>query len=259
MLDTRAARAACIIESTSLPDLLERVGTRHAWRARRRGIVLSLDVDPAVEADLVGPFDILGDVLSSLLAHAIDHAPCGEVTLRIDVVGDGPGRQVLHFTTESRAAPADAWQALRETLGSIRGRLLVEQDLTCRAIVEVGLIAPPAPPHVDVAALRNTLGSDAALYEVVTALGDALAADVGHLEHALARGDAKALRQWLHRVSGALGMAEATGLAAMGIRLEQEVAAGGLAGMELAVRRFALDATRAQAWLREGHLPDPLI
>lgn len=259
MLDARAARRAHVDAATGLPDLLERLGVRYAARARRCGTPLSLDLDPGLETDLIGPVGALGEVLSGLIAHAIDHAPSGPVTLRVDVVADTPGQQVLHFAIDALTTPPDAWQTLRDRLATIGGTLWEEQHVAYRAIAEVRLIVPPAPPHVDVAALRNTLGSDAAMREVIAALGEALSIDVGHLERALTRGDVPALRQWLHRVSGALGMAEATGLAAMGVRLEQDVAVYQLADMELAVRRFAMDATRALAWLCEGRPPDPLI
>jgi HPt (histidine-containing phosphotransfer) domain-containing protein len=259
VLDARAARRAHVDAATGLPDLLERLGVRYAARARRCGTPLSLDLDPGLETDLIGPVGALGEVLSGLIAHAIDHAPSGPVTLRVDVVADTPGQQVLHFAIDALTTPPDAWQTLRDRLATIGGTLWVEQHVAYRAIAEVRLIVPPAPPHVDVAALRNTLGSDAAMREVIAALGEALSIDVGHLERALTRGDVPALRQWLHRVSGALGMAEATGLAAMGVRLEQDVAVYQLADMELAVRRFAMDATRALAWLCEGRPPDPLI
>ncbi|HEY4091051.1 MAG TPA: hypothetical protein VGN46_06005 [Luteibacter sp.] len=260
VLEAHAARAARVGIATSLPDLLERLGRRYLGRAHRRRVRLALDVDPTLATDLVGPIRALGAILQRLLELAIDQ-PHGElITLRVDVVGDEPGRQTVHFTVDFLAdAALETLDSARRMTLSLGGALHVEREDALRAIVELRFLVPPVAPHVDVVALRTTLGSDGALHEVIDALGEALAADVGHLEGALARSDALAVRQWLHRVSGALGMAEATGLAAMGGNLEQEMAVCQLSDMELAVRRFAMDATRALAWLREARTHDPLI
>jgi HPt (histidine-containing phosphotransfer) domain-containing protein len=264
VLDKRAARVAKVTHATSLPDLLERLGRRYLGRAHRRGLQLALHIDPALATDLVGPFRALGELLQPLIELAIAHPHGDQVTLSVDVVSDEPGRQMAHFSVDltpapSRDADAPGLPALRHHAQSIGGTLHEEHGDTYHLSLELGFIVPPAPPHVDVVALRATLGSDAALHEVIDALGDALAADVGQLERALAQTDAAAVRQWLHRVSGALGVAEATGLAAMGLRLEQDMEIRSVDDMALAVRRFAVDATRALAWLREGHAHEPLI
>ncbi|UPG92236.1 Hpt domain-containing protein [Luteibacter aegosomaticola] len=252
------------MHATSLPDLLERLGRRYLSQARRRGVQLALDIDPALATDLVGPFRALAELLQQLIALAIENPHGHRVTLFVDVVHDEPGRQTAHFSVDLAAPPAAATDAfgisdLRRKAQAVGGTLHEELGDACHLSLELGFIVPPAPPHVDVVALRATLGSDEALHEVIDALGNALAADVGHLERALAQADAAAVRQWLHRVSGALGMAEATGLAAMGLRLEQDMVIRSVDDMALAVRRFAVDATRALAWLREGRLHDPLI
>jgi len=265
-LDARAARAARITHAAGLPDLLERLGQRYRGRAQRRGLQLALEIDPTLGPDLVGPIRGLGDMLQPLMELAIDHPASDVVTLAIDVVRDEPGRQVAHFSmilkptddaaTDSFASVIDAIRRRLDTLGGV---LAIETADVYRIAIELGFIVPPAAPHVDVVALRTMLGSDAAMREVIDALREALAADVGDLEGALARADAHAVRQWLHRVSGALGMAEATGLSAMGIRLEQDLAVRPLDDMALGIRRFAMDATRALAWLREGRGHEPLI
>lgn len=268
MLDARAARIARLTEAASMPELLERLGQRYLARAHRQGLHLSLDVDAALETDLIGPYHSLAGVLGALIEHAIDHAQGDTVSLHVDVTGDEPGHQTVHFavgflpedgTANTGAATPAAWAAAGQTLEAMGGRLHIEHDDTLRAIAELRFHVPPRPPHVDVVALRHALGNEDALHEVIAALHDALAVDVGHLDDVLARQDAQALRRWLHRVSGALGMAEATGLAALGMRLEHDMDSRSLADMELPVRRFAMDATRALAWLRESRAEAPLI
>lgn len=263
VLDARAERAAHVGGATSLPDLLERLGRRYAGLAQRRGLGLVLDVDPTLATDLVGPFRSLGAILQRVLEHAMAYPHADRVTLAVDVVHDGAGRQTVHFTVEcamTTDTPAlAALDALRNAARALGGTLVLEHGEVCHLIVEIGFIVPPAAPHVDVLALRATLGSPTAMREVIDSLADALAADVGDLEGAMARADTPAVRQWLHRVSGALGMVEATGLAAMGLRLEQDMAMRSLDDMALALDRFAIDATRALAWLRESLSQDPLI
>jgi methionine-rich copper-binding protein CopC len=265
--DARAQREACVEDATSLPDLIERLGLRFATKAARYQARVALEVDPAIEDDLVGPFAGLGGVLEALLAHAIEHA-AGDVMLQIDVVGDEPGVQRLHFavhlpgtvhTAMAHGALPAACAAACAMVERLGGAFHVQCDGGLRAIVELVFIVPPQPPHVDVVALRARLGGERALHEVIVALADALAADVGNLDAMLASGDVHATRRWLHRVAGALGMAEATGLATMGLGLEHALAVQPLAGLELAVRRFAMDAMRALAWLRESRADMPLV
>lgn len=263
VLDARAERAAHVDGATCLPDLLERLGRRYAGLAQRRGLRLALEVDPVLSTDLIGPFRTLGEILQRALEHALAHPRGDLVTLAIDVVDDARAHQLVHFTLECAPVQDDtvaaALMALQRKAAAMGGALMLEQDAACHLIIELGFIVPPAPPHVDVIALRSMLGSEAALRQVIDALAEALAADVGDLEGAMARSDVPALRQWLHRVSGALGMVEATGLAAMGLRLEQELATRSPADMALSLNRFAIDATRALSWLRESLAQDPLI
>jgi HPt (histidine-containing phosphotransfer) domain-containing protein len=266
--EARAARIARLNEAASMPELLERLGQRYLARAHRQGLRLALDVDAALETDLIGPYPSLARVLGALIEYAIDHAQGDTVSLHVDVTGDEPGHQTVHFAVDflpacgtANAGPATpaAWAAAGQMLEAMGGRLHIEHDGSLRAIAELRFHVPPRPPHVDVVSLRHALGSDDALHEVIVALHDALAVDVGHLDDVLARQDAQALRRWLHRVSGALGMAEATGLAALGMRLEHDMGSRSLADMEMPVRRFAMDATRALAWLRESRAETSLI
>jgi HPt (histidine-containing phosphotransfer) domain-containing protein len=265
--DARAKRDASVQDASSLPDLIERLGLRFAAKAARYEAQVALDVDPALEGDLVGPFAALGGILEALLSHAIEQA-AGDVLLQIDVVGDEPGMQRLHIavavpgmvsTAMAHGALPPAFATASATVERLGGTFHVQRDGGLRAIAELVFIVPPQPPHVDVVALRARLGGEDALHEVIVALADALAADVGNLDGMLASGDVPATRRWLHRVAGALGMAEATGLATMGLRLEQALAVQPLAGLELAVRRFAMDAMRALAWLRESRADMPLV
>ncbi|KJV28070.1 Hpt domain-containing protein [Luteibacter yeojuensis] len=262
--DARAQREACLEDTTSLPDLIERLGVRFAAKASRHDVEITLDVDPALEGDLVGPFRSLAAALDVLLAGAIEHAS-GSALLQVDVVDDEPGMQRLHVAVCLPGVPgacgalAPACTTARTLVERAGGVFHVQGDGGLRAIAELAFIVPPRPPHVDVVALRARLGGERALHEVIVALADALAADVGKLDAMLATGDALAARRWLHRVAGALGMAEATGLAAMGLRLEQALAVQPVADLELAVRRFAMDATRALAWLRESPADMPLV
>jgi hypothetical protein len=262
-LEARAERSARVRQATGLPDLLARLGRRYAGLARRRGLQLALDVDPALATDLVGPFGSLGRLLQRVIEHAMAHPIRGRVALAVDVVHDAAGRQTVHFTVECMRSPGldmdRAWGALHGEAEALGGALLLELGESCHLIVALAFIVPPAPPHVDIVALRAMVGGDVALHQVVDALADALAADVGDLAGTLARGDVPAVRHWLHRVSGALGMVEATGLATMGLQLEHDMAVRSLDDMAPGLRRFATDATRALAWLRESLAADPLI
>lgn len=265
--DARARRDACLGDANSLPDLIARLGLRFAAKAARHGAEVTLDIDPALEGDLVGPFRTLGNVVEPLVAYAIEHG-AGEVMLQVDVVGDEPGMQRLHVAVCAPGArlacmpgeaPGGACATARAAVQRLGGAFHLQCEGELRAIVEMVFLVPPRAPHVDIVALRGRLGSERAMRDVIGALADALAADVGNLDAMLATGDTLAARRWLHRVAGALGMAEATGLATMGLRLEQALAVQPLADLELAVRRFAMDATRALAWLRESRADMPLV
>ncbi|QWT21507.1 hypothetical protein KPL74_05755 [Bacillus sp. NP157] len=251
-----AARRARVDLANNLPDLLERLGRGYAPLARRHGVAIELDVDPALEGDLDGPHARLGEAIAVLLVQAIRHGhdEHGHVALRVDVVRDAPSRQTVHFTVVGASEEPHA----RHVVQALGGTFHVEPGATPRAIVELEFVVPPRPPHIDIDALRMTLGGDAAMREVVATLDHALTTDLRALDAMLASADALAIQQWLHRVSGALGMAEATTLASTGIRLEHAVATQPLAEVEAQVRRFAADASWALARLRAVAAGDPL-
>ena len=85
--------------------------------------------------------------------------------------------------------------------------------------------------------------------------------DLADLERLLAEPGTNALQAWLHRVSGALGMAEATALSRVGLSLERELEKGRQPHLDTAIRRFADDARQVLVALHEqvppiGYSPD---
>lgn len=249
---------------SGLPELLDLLGRRHVPAAHATRTSLELDIDPALAPDLVTRFPVLGDVLSALLERAIDVASGGEVALQVDLVGETPVSQTLHFTVADNGPPADAsatnFLILATRLQPIGGLLHVEPasgDGT-RAIVELTFDMPRRWPRIDVDALRHALGGHAALCEIIAALDEALTRDLDCLEHLLAEPASDALQAWLHRVAGVLGMAEATDLAETGLMLERDLAKGRGAAIDAAVRAFGEDASRVLSLLREHRGDDGL-
>jgi len=247
-----------------LPALLTELGRRYAPLARARGTALELDVDPALAPDLTGAMDELGEVLGCLLERAIEVAAGGYAALQVDLVGETRTSQTVHLTVADdgdRTPPDDTKflmpAAVIERLG---GRLQVESapDVGTRVIVELTFAMPRRLPRVDIDALRSTLGGQAALAEVITALDQALGRDLVALDDLLAKAGIDHLQAWLHRVSGVLGMAEATGLAHAGLMLERDLAAGRHDLTDRAIRDFGDDAGAVLGLLREHRDGDRL-
>jgi hypothetical protein len=250
-----------------LPCVLSRLAERYAAKARARRMTFEIEVDPALARDLAGPFPALEDVLAVLLDRAMEHGAT-HMALHVDVVGDGVAGQLLHFTVvDSRGACARDCARLRAaaaTVASIGGVVHTESgpDFGDRVIVELAFDLPCAPPHIDVKALRDTLGGEAALREVVVALDRALCSDLADLDVLLESPGVGMLQAWLHRVSGALGMAEASELSRVGLTLERELENGRRAHIDRAIRRFADHASGVLRVLREqvpasGYSPEP--
>jgi len=99
---------------------------------------------------------------------------------------------------------------------------------------------------------------DDSLVNVIGALDQALSHDLAGLDGLLAQAGSEQLQAWLHRVSGVLGMAEATSLAQVGLVLERDLAGGRGETIDRAVRDFADDAAAVLALLREHHDDDRL-
>ena len=247
-----------------LPSLLTHLGRRFAPVARARETALELDVDPAVAPDLTGAIDELGWVLACLIERAIEVAAGGYVALQVDLVGETRTSQTLHLTVADDGPPTDASDQKilisAASIARIGGRLEVESgpDAGTRVIVELTFAMPRRSPHVDVDALRSTLGGQAALVNVIGALDQALSHDLAGLDGLLAQAGSEQLQAWLHRVSGVLGMAEATSLAQVGLVLERDLAGGRGETIDRAVRDFADDAAAVLALLREHHDDDRL-
>jgi hypothetical protein len=256
--------AACVDDGThprksvdgDLHAVLARVSTRCAARARSRGMRFELEVDPALVRHLAGPLDALEHVLCLLLERAVEHGS-PRVALQVDVVGDDVAGQLVHFTVVDDHRPGETHCArLRDAatiVAAVGGVVHTERgaDIGDRIIVELAFDLPHTPPSIDVEALRTTLGGEAALREVMAALDRALCSDLADLDVLLARPGVEQLQAWLHRVSGALGMAEASELARVGLALERELQKGRRPHLDRAVRRFAEDAARVLDVLRE--------
>jgi len=251
----------------TLPELLAQLGRHYAREARARGMRLELEIDHALAPDLTGPIVPLGDALRLLLDRSLSRRTW-RIALHVDVVGDDTSSQILHVTVadEGVATTRDG-ERLRDAsaaIASFGGMIHVESggDIGSRAIVEIGFDLPRPAPRIDVASLRDTLGGDAALREVIAALDEALSRDLANLDTLLEAPGVSALRAWLHRVSGALGMAEASDLARIGLALERDLQRGRDAQRDRAIRRFARDASQVLATLREhatpiGYSPPP--
>lgn len=242
--------------SASLPELLERLGRSYLPEARVRGIRLEFEVDPALATDVAGPLPELGRALSLLLERSLDAATTC-VAFQVDVVGDDDSTQLVHFTVADQhtAAGPDCARLGKAAaiVAALGGVLHKEQgtDIGRRVIVEQAFELPRLPPRIDVNALRSTLGGEAALREVIGALDRALIYDLSNLEELLDAPGASGLQAWLHRVSGALGMAEATELSSIGQALERELVHGRSPHVDRAIRRFASDAAHVLVTLRE--------
>lgn len=242
--------------SNSLPQLLGKVGRRYTRDALARGIRLDFEIDPALAGNLQGPFPALGRALSLLLEHAL-HTRSRHVALHVDVVGDDAGTQIVHFTVADEHSPAaDDHACLDEVAGMIAavGGVVHREwdtDIGNRIIIELAFERPRVPPRIDVDALRSTLGGEHALREVIVALDRALSSDLAGLGALLGEPGTVHLQTWLHRVSGALGMAEATELSCVGLALERELGQGRNRYLDQAIARFADDAGQVLQALRE--------
>ncbi|PTR34196.1 hypothetical protein C8J98_102384 [Luteibacter sp. OK325] len=247
-----------------LPALLAELGRRYAPLARADETALELDVDPAVAPDLTGAMDELGTVLGSLLERAIDVAAGGYVALQVDLVGETPTSQTLHLTVADDGPPTLATDPKmlipKTSIERLGGHLQVESgpEVGTRVIVELAFAMPRRLPRVDIDALRSTLGGQAALVEVIAALDLALSRDLTDLERLLSEGGVDHLQAWLHRVSGVLGMAEASELAQAGLLLECDLADGRGDAIDRAIGSFGEDAAAVLALLRDHRDGDRL-
>lgn len=252
-----ALACARIDASLDLAELLARLGDYYTPLARRRGSRLDIELDPALAPDLRGPYAALGRLLCVLLDRALAVKANGRVGLQVDVVGDDPDGQLVHITVADEGATIDPGRssvdAAATLLGALGGVLHQESDAErgTRIIVELTLTAPRQPPRIDIDALRTTLGGTRALREVIAALDRSLSQDLASLEVLLREPGTADLQAWLHRVSGALGMAEATDLARMGLVLERQLADERDPSLDAAIRRFGEDAARVLQVLRE--------
>jgi HPt (histidine-containing phosphotransfer) domain-containing protein len=243
--------------STDLPELLTRVSQYYTSIERRRGGALRLELDPALAPDLAGPYAVLGDVLCLLLDRAFAVTDDACVALQVDVVGDTPDGQLVHITVADPGETLDdncpRLDAAARRVASLDGVLHREcaADRGTRVIIEVTLTLPRHPPRIDIETLRTTLGGTHALREVISALDRSLSRDLAELDVLLGQPGIADLQAWLHRVSGALGMAEATDLARMGLTLERHLAEERDASIDAAIRRFGEDAARALQVLRK--------
>lgn len=214
-------------------------------------------MDPAVAPDLTGAMTELGSVLGTLLERAIEVAEGGCAALQVDLVGETRTSQTVHLTVADDGDPTRAddpkFLIPTATIERLGGRFQVESgsDIGTRVIVELTLAMPRRLPGVDIDALRITLGSQGALAEVIAALDLALSRDLDDLDGLLAKAGSDHLQAWLHRVSGVLGMAEASGLAQVGLLLERDLATGRDDATDRAVRDFGEDAAAVLALLRE--------
>jgi HPt (histidine-containing phosphotransfer) domain-containing protein len=255
-------RARC--PADDLPTLLAHLGRRYTPLARAHQTALELDVDPAVAPDLLGPMEELGWVLGVLLERAIDVAAGGYVALQVDLVGETRTSQTVHLTVADDGAPTTAkdpkFLMPGATIRHLGGALQVESapEIGTRVIVELTFSMPRRLPRVDIDALRSTLGGAAALSEVIVALDQALSRDLADLDGLLAKQGSDDLQAWLHRVSGVLGMAEASGLAQVGLHLERELAIRRNEATDAAVRGFGEDAAAVLGLLREHRDSDRL-
>ncbi|NII53954.1 hypothetical protein [Luteibacter sp. SG786] len=236
--------------------MLAQLAAHYGATAHAHGTVFDMEVDPALVPELVGPSHALANALSLLLDRAFG-ADAGRVALHVDVVSDDIAGQVVHFTVAEERATCEPNDAnVREAatiVAAVGGTVHTEQcsDIGDRVIVELAFDLPHTPPCVDVDALRSALGGEAALREVVIALDRALSIDVADLDLLLQREGIAHLQAWLHRVSGALGMAEARELSRVGLALERELENGRRPRLDRAIRRFAEDAVGVFRTLRE--------
>lgn len=256
-LDRIALACARIGASRDLPGLLTRIGQHYGRIALRHGSELEIEVDPALAPDLVGPYAALGRVLCLLLDRAFALPGGARIALQVDVVGDDPDGQLVHITVADNGAVLDERCPCVATalamVTAMDGVLHVEcaADRGTRIIVEVTLTLPRAAPRIDIETLRDTLGGTPALREVIGALDRSLSRDLIQLHLLLAQPGTVELQAWLHRVSGALGMAEATDLARMGLHLERRLAEERSPTLDAAIRRFGEDAACVLGVLRK--------
>lgn len=236
--------------------MLAQLASHYGAMAHAHDTAFDMEVDPALVPELVGPSEALANALSLLLDRAFG-ADAGRIALHVDVVSDDIAGQVVHFTVAEERAGGDIDDAnLREAraiVAAVGGMVHTERcsDAGDRVIVELAFELPHTPPCVDVDALRSALGGEAALREVVIALDRALSSDIADLELLLEREGVAQLQAWLHRVSGALGMAEASELSRIGLALERELENGRRPRLDRAIRRFADDAAGVFRLLRE--------
>lgn len=221
-------------------------------------------MDPAVAPDLTGAMEELGGVVGYLLERAIDVAAGGYAALQVDLVGETRTSQTVHLTVaddgEATTASDPKFLIPAATLAHLGGRLQIESgaDFGTRVIVEMTFSMPRRVPHVDIEALRCTLGGQAALAEVIASLDHALSRDLADLDGLLAKAGSDHLQAWLHRVAGVLGMAEASGLAQVGLLLERDLANGRHEAIDRSVRDFGDDAAAILDLLREHRDSDRL-
>lgn len=252
-----ALACARLRASNDLPDLLSRIGQHYTDIARRRGATLLIELDPALAPDLEGPYASLGRVVCLLMDRAFAVSRRAQVALQVDVVGDDPDGQLVHITVADQGSTIDTGcprlEAATVLLASLGGVLHQECDPErgTRVIVEVSLTLPRMPPRIDVETLRSTLGGAQPLREVISALDRSLTRDLAELDVLLGQPGIADLQAWLHRVSGALGMAEAVDLARKGLILERHLAEERDAGVDAAIQRFGEDAARVLDVLRE--------
>ncbi|WP_367380567.1 ATP-binding protein [Stenotrophomonas cyclobalanopsidis] len=107
---SRLEAQALELESTSfnLRELLDGVVQLLQRAAESKGLVLGLQLDPAVRLPVRGDPVRLRQVLTNLLANAIKFTARGQVQLRVQRLGEGPAQHQLRFEVVDTGIGIDA-------------------------------------------------------------------------------------------------------------------------------------------------------
>ncbi|KAF1004754.1 MAG: hypothetical protein GAK28_03767 [Luteibacter sp.] len=226
-------------------------------RFRDHPAIVLVETDPALSPALRGPFDGIRAIVVRLVSKGRLHGR-RHIALYADVVVEDPAYQRIHITLAgTRPMSLRTWRRSVALAKRHGGMLFREVDDDGRRHVILEMAIAFATLDVDIDALRASLGSQEALRTLVRLLDETLARDLEALGPLLAAREATPLQAWLHRVAGVLGLAEATTLADIGQRLEDEIIVHGRsARLDEAIRQFGDDAARLLAVLRAS--VDPL-
>jgi signal transduction histidine kinase/CheY-like chemotaxis protein len=97
-----------------LPGLCEELLQLHRFAAEAKGIVLRLQLDPAIPQRLLGDPMRLRQILTNLLSNGVKFTAAGEVRLRVRLLGQPAQRVSLCFEVEDTGigVPADQYATL---------------------------------------------------------------------------------------------------------------------------------------------------